>query len=131
MPKRSLAKPLGAALAWLALVPQLLVLYLPDPHGLAAGLDLPYADKAVHAFVFALAAGLWAAVSGRVWLVGALFAAHAVVSEVVQATWLPQRSGDPWDVAADLAGIAFGLWLAARPALLWRRPRPTTPGQGR
>ena len=45
-----------------------------------------------------------------------LFAAHAVVSEVVQGALLPMRAGDPFDVLADLTGVALGV-------LLWRLRR--------
>lgn len=42
-----------------------------------------------------------------------LVAAYAVVSEVVQGVLLSTRSGDPYDVVADLLGAAAG-WLLAR-----------------
>jgi hypothetical protein len=38
----------------------------------------------------------------------ALFAAHAVISELVQAEFYPSRTGDPVDVAADWLGCAVG-----------------------
>lgn len=38
-----------------------------------------------------------------------LLVAHAVVSEVVQASLLTARSGDPWDVVADVAGALAGV----------------------
>ena len=44
----------------------------------------------------------------RVLAVAAVFAGHAVVSEVIQARLIPGRTGDATDVAADLAGIAVG-----------------------
>ena len=34
---------------------------------------------------------------------------QAVGSEVLQGALLPNRSGDPWDVVADLVGVAAGL----------------------
>lgn len=76
----------------------------------------PHADKLVHCGLFALECvflarwfrHLTVAVTGHsrqaVWLAaGAL----ALATEAGQA-WVPQRSADPWDVLADLAGIA--LW---------------------
>ena len=39
----------------------------------------------------------------------AVFAAHAVLSEVVQAVFLPHRSGDVLDAVADLTGVALGV----------------------
>jgi hypothetical protein len=104
----------------------LAVLYWPSALAAASRLDLPLADKAVHAAVFALVMWLWAGRGRRIWLVAALLAANAGLSEVVQALWLPQRSGDLWDVIADLAGIGLGAWLAAQwpPASLPPRSRP-------
>ena len=40
-------------------------------------------------------------------LVG-VFAAHAVVSELVQHTFYRGRTGDPYDVLADWVGVAVG-----------------------
>ncbi len=83
-----------------------------------------FADKVEHAVVFALPVLLIllvAALSGRSgwqWpgtrtgaLVVAIFAAHAVVSEVIQHLWYRYRTGDPLDVLADWVGIAVGLLL--------------------
>ncbi len=41
-----------------------------------------------------------------------VFAAQAVLSEVVQALLLPHRSGDVLDVVADLTGVALGVLVA-------------------
>ncbi|MGL5860372.1 MAG: VanZ family protein [Phycicoccus sp.] len=92
-----------------AVVVQLLVLYLP--RGVAPPSSLPGADKVVHAAVFLLPVllALLAGLNARV--VVASFAVHAVLSEVVQASLLPARSGDVWDVVADLVGVLCG-WLA-------------------
>ena len=98
-----------AALAASVLV-QLVVLYVPTAPSVPA---FPNVDKVVHVSVFlvpvlvALLAGL------RPTVVVPLFAAHAVLSEVVQHTVLPGRSGDPLDVVADLLGVALGV-------LAWR-----------
>lgn len=40
----------------------------------------------------------------------AAFAAHAVVSEVVQGALYTTRSGDPGDAVADGVGVVAGLW---------------------
>ena len=45
------------------------------------------------------------------WPVVAL-AAHAVVSELIQGAWLPNRAGDPFDLLADGVGIGLGVWAA-------------------
>jgi hypothetical protein len=95
-----------------SVVVQLVALYWPQQVG---GGGPPGTDKLVHALLFAAVAftGRFAGVPVR-WL-AALLAAHAVVSELVQALLLPGRSGDPRDVFADLVGVAGGL-LAARAA---------------
>jgi VanZ family protein len=41
-------------------------------------------------------------------------AGYAAVSELVQAALLSTRSGDVWDLVADLVGVAAGWWLAGR-----------------
>jgi hypothetical protein len=104
--------------AWLALALQLWVLYAPSVPD-AASFAPPFADKLVHGFVFGLAVWAWSRLRRRwAWLIAALFAAHAVASEFIQWRFLAERTGDPWDVVADLAGVALGLGAALR----WRRP---------
>jgi hypothetical protein len=89
---------------------QLFVLYWPGSPG--PGL-FPYSDKLVHFAVFGLVAflGRWLGLRS-VWL-GAVLVLHAVVSEVVQATLLPARSGDPLDALADVLGVGVGLAVGA------------------
>ena len=41
-----------------------------------------------------------------------VFAAHAVVSELIQHLWYRYRTGDPLDVIADWIGVAAGVVLA-------------------
>lgn len=100
----------------LSVAAQLAVLYWPEA-GTAPG--VPGLDKVAHVAVFGAVAvtGVLAGLPAR-WLAAALLA-HAVVSEAVQGSVLPGRSGDVWDVVADAAGVAAGLLLAARLA----RPR--------
>lgn len=74
--------------------------------------DIPGLDKAVHMALFAVPVALARLLSRRWWPVG-LFACHAPVSEIVQWAVVPLRSGDPWDLAADLAGVAAGVAAAA------------------
>lgn len=109
-----------AAFAGAVLV-QLVVLYAPSGPG--AG-PFPHSDKVVHVTVFLVPVFVALAAGMTRWLVVAVFGAHAVVSEVVQAWVLPTRSGDVWDVVADLVGVSLGvgLWLVV--ARL--RPAPTT-----
>lgn len=96
------------------LLASLYVLFAPTGGGpvLFAG-----SDKVVHVLLFALLAGTtrWRfgpAVAGL-----AAGAAYAVGSEIVQAMLLSTRSGDPYDVVADLLGLAAG-WLIASRVLL-------------
>ena len=50
-----------------------------------------------------------------------VFAAQAVLSELVQALLLPHRSGDVLDVVADLTGVALGVLVAVAVGRLRRR----------
>ncbi|WAC66830.1 VanZ family protein [Agrococcus sp. SL85] len=103
-----------AALLVLALAVQLVVLYLPSPPSTGAG--VPHLDKLVHAAVFA-APALAAVLAGiRPRFVLLVLGAHALGSEVLQHLVLPERSGDPWDAVADLAGLVLGLWAGVRAA---------------
>ena len=73
----------------------------------------PGADKVVHAVLFGLLA---ATTRWRFGPTAAGFAAvvtYAVGSEVVQGVLLASRSGDAYDVVADLLGAVAG-WLLAR-----------------
>lgn len=102
----------------IAVAVQLAVLYMPTTSGLPEG--PPYGDAFVHVLVFAFA--VWTGRSARLptgWLVGA-FAAHAGLSEVIQAVWLSDRVGDVIDVVADLVGVAVGALL---PVARWSRRR--------
>jgi VanZ family protein len=38
--------------------------------------------------------------------------AQALLSETLQHFLLPQRSGDVWDLVADVAGITVAWWVA-------------------
>lgn len=119
-------RALWAAFA-LALALQLVVLYLPST---PAGPGIPGFDKLVHAGIFLLPAALGVLLGLRIgWLVVVL-AAHAVASELVQLTLLPERAGDVWDVVADLIGIALGVvvGLIARPGRRAPSAASRTPG---
>lgn len=101
------------------LLVQVLVLYLPETPGPPP--PFPHSDKVVHALLFAapvLVAGLGRL--SRWWLVALLCALHAPVSEAVQHLAVPGRSGDPWDLVADLLGLCLG-WAGV--AWVRRRPR--------
>jgi VanZ family protein len=91
---------------------QLYGVYAPREAGPQVG--IPEIDKVAHLFLFGSVAflGLMVRVPAR-WLLGALVA-NAIVSELAQYWLLPQRDGDPFDVLADLAGVALGAWLAVK-----------------
>jgi len=95
---------------------------------------IPFADKIEHAVGFAvpvllilLAIALrgpmswqWPNMRTGVFVV-AVFAAHGVVSELVQHQWYRYRTGDPLDVLADWVGITVGMLLIR--LILLRRSR--------
>ena len=91
---------------------QLVLLYWPRAVQPAGG--LPW-DKIVHATIFGLVVvtGLRAGIPRRPWILVTL--AHAVVSELVQHALLPNRSGDPYDALADVAGVVIAAIATARP----------------
>lgn len=100
----------------LALAAHLYGLYTPGEPG--ASEWFPNSDKLLHFFGFAVPT-LLAMLVVRHWWPALVFAAHAVISEIVQGLFLPNRDGDVWDALADLTGVlvATALWLA------WRRRR--------
>lgn len=93
----------------LAVLVQLYGLYAPQQPGADSGLALPHADKVAHLLMFAAPVALLIPAGLRPGLVVGVFAAHAVISEVIQGLFLSHRAGDPWDVAADLTGVALGV----------------------
>lgn len=108
------------ALLALAVVVHLVALYAPRLPSTGAD-GVPASDKLGHVAVFGAVAltGMLAGLPARR-LVPALLA-HALVSELVQHWLLPDRTGDPVDVVADVAGVAAGWWLGDR---LSRRAMP-------
>jgi len=95
----------------LALVVSVVLLFAPSGGGAPS---VPGLDKVVHVAIFASLAGTarWRFGSPPR-LLGAVVG-YAVVSEVVQAALLSQRSGDPYDVVADVVGAVAGWLLAGR-----------------
>jgi VanZ family protein len=97
---------------WIAFIVAALVqawaLYWPRPASVETGLPL---DKVVHFALFFVVtyAGVRAGVARS--LVAALMVGQALLSEAVQHLLLPQRSGDVWDLVADVAGITVALWV--------------------
>ena len=107
-----------------AVVANLVLLFWPRTVG---GDGLPHLDKVAHAISFALVlwTGIRAGLPGRGLAAG--LAVHAVASELLQETLLADRSGDPADVLADLAGVG-GVALALGTAS-WRHERVSRRGR--
>lgn len=90
---------------------QLIVLYAPRAPSTGG---LPGFDKLVHLLVFGLVVLTGVRAGAPRWLVLLVSVVQAPVSELLQATLLPNRSGDPLDLLADLLGCASGWWVARR-----------------
>ena len=96
-----------------ACVVNLVGVYAPAQPG--PSVSLPYADKVAHVLLFAAVAWTGRKVGLRALVLGIVLGLHAVTSEILQGTLLPERSGDPFDVLANLVGIGLGLALAQFP----------------
>ena len=109
-PSRAKSTPVRLAFAG-ALGVHLVGLYLPRVD-VPDSMEVPGADKAVHVLLFAIVmlTGVLARIPAR-WL-ALVLAVHAVVSEVIQHVLLPGRTGDPFDVLANLGGVAIGWYVA-------------------
>jgi hypothetical protein len=111
-----------------ALLVQMLVLYLPRAPSPGGGTRL---DLVVHLAVFALVT--WA---GRRWglstVAMVLFGViQALSSELIQHWLLPDRSGDPLDVLADLCGILVGTLIPLTATAVGRGSPPHAGQPGR
>lgn len=114
------------AASTVAVAIQLMVLYLPGQA--TPSVALPGIDKLIHATVFAVPVWLLATLTGRVTLIAGIFVGHAIASEIIQSRLIPGRSGDPWDLVADLFGIAAAVVaVRARPLRPLSRTRPPRP----
>jgi hypothetical protein len=117
----SRAWPAVAVAAGLAVAAQLWGLYVPDP---PAADWFPGADKVQHGVAFGLPVALIMLADtlrrrsrgqpprarvlvASIWI----FAAHAVLSEVIQGVFYAARLGDPLDLLADWSGITIAAML--------------------
>ncbi|NLE97283.1 MAG: VanZ family protein [Propionibacterium sp.] len=102
----------SAAWVLLALVLSVHLVTLYWPGGPDEGpAFFPHADKVVHVVAFGAPAYLLRRLRDRWWPI-LLLALHAPVSELIQHYFFRWRSGDPWDVVADLVGVAAGVLVA-------------------
>lgn len=97
-----------------------LYLYVPGPE---TQVDIPHADKIVHAALFAAPAFLAVLARLPLGVVVPLLALHAPVSELIQHAVISGRAGEPFDVVADLTGVLLGVLagLTVRRAFSERR----------
>ena len=77
-------------------------------------MTVPGADKLVHAGLFLLLAVTAALRFGARPVVLLVVLGYAAASEVVQAVLLAERSGDVWDLLADVVGAVAGHQLVRR-----------------
>lgn len=100
----------------LAVALHLVGLYWPTTPDVGP-LGFPGLDKVIHLLLFA--APTWALL--RLWprytsLILGVMLLHIPISEFVQASLLPARSGDWWDAVADLVGVLVGWWTYVSPS---------------
>lgn len=69
-------------------------------------LPIPHFDKLVHIFIFGLLSYLFCRTTNRkwFWLVAFVCTCYGTAMEFVQQNWIPNRSFDVVDVAADTVG---------------------------
>jgi VanZ family protein len=99
------ARPGAVALAVVAVVAQLALLYWPV---VTVEGPVSWTDKVVHLLAFAVPTYAVGRALRSVRAAVLVFAIHAPLSELVQHFLLPGRSGDVWDVVFDLLGVAAG-----------------------
>jgi VanZ family protein len=108
-------RPVAVVAAVLAVLVQLWGLYRVT--GPPTAPWFPNADKVEHFLGFAVPVFLvllacWLGRTMRtrtIVVVAVVFAAHAVLSEIIQHNFYRERSGDPLDVLADWSGIIVGV----------------------
>lgn len=116
--------PLTHAPAWFTASAMLIVAVLYLSLAPIAQPPLPTNfDKVEHAFAYAALAVWFTGLVGprRYALVAIALAALGLTIEVLQDAMPYGRQGDPWDMVANLTGIAVGLGLARRLTGGWAR----------
>jgi VanZ family protein len=107
--------PLAHARAWLAASGlMVLVVIVASLTPGTQGPDMGQLDKLGHFLAYAaLAAWFGGLVArGRYWAVALYLALLGIGLEVLQEAVALNRTGDPRDVLANVAGIGAGLWLS-------------------
>ncbi len=94
----------------IALVVHLLGLYLPGGTGGPAFFEGE--DKLGHMAIFAVVVAPALLLGFPARLVCVLAAAHAALSELIQHTLIPRRSGELLDFVADCVGVLVGVLIA-------------------
>lgn len=92
-----------------------------------SGMLFPHADKVLHFLGFAIPASL-AVLLFRHWWPIVAFAGNAVLSELIQHFFLPNRDGDVFDLLADLSGllVAVAVWWWVQRAAATASGSPTS-----
>ncbi len=69
-------------------------------------LQIPHFDKIVHIFIFGLLSYSFCRTTNRkwFWLVAFICSCYGTAMEFVQENWIPNRSFDVFDIAADTVG---------------------------
>ena len=117
MLQANLLKSKALAVGWLMVMNILFVLpgsALPKSNWMTDW----HVDKWVHIGLFAVLIFLWCRAfeisAGKKLIVIISAIAYGILVEVVQKTWVPNRSFDLYDVAADAAGSLIGLFVWLR-----------------
>lgn len=97
-----------------AVIVQCVSLYSPSGPPQPTG-AIPHLDKVGHFAIFAAVALTARWLGFAPWLIGVVLGVHAGLSEIIQAWFLADRTGDVTDLIADAIGIAVGIWLGRFP----------------
>ena len=85
-------------------------------------IDVPNLDKWVHTLVYVLFSSLWLwAYQAQIqkksvlfWIITTSVLVYGIVIEIVQGNFIPSRSFDLLDIAANSLGILIGGWFFRR-----------------
>ena len=114
-------KSILPALIWTAIIIFLLVVSVPSSADIPK-IRIPHFDKIVHFGLFMILAFLyaWGFKKQRTHIALIKFAFYfavfiaiviGIITELIQAYWIPTRNGDVYDLLADTFGVFFGILL--------------------